>query len=441
MPFDRLTQTFPSGLRFSFRRSQSAVAYCALSVRTGTRDEDPGLGGLAHFTEHLLFKGTARRTAASINNRLERLGGELNAYTTKEETVLHATVLKEDLAKAVDLLFELAFASVFPEKELEKERTVILDEINSCRDVPAEQIFDDFEERMFAGTPLSVPVLGRAVSLKRIDRNAVVSYVARRFIPERMSFTVVADLPSSQVCRIVGTAADAWCPSGSDGSAAALYPETGPSVDPFSLRPFRETVRRRGFQAHCVLGVPAYSAYDPRRIPLILLVNLLGGPAANSRLNTVLRERNALVYGVDAAYNAYRDCGCLTVYFGCDREHFGRCLELTLRELNRLADEPLSRSALQAARKQWLGQYAVSSDNGESQVLAMGKSLLMYGHVLEPGQVRELMERVTSADLQSVAREMFAPHRLSCLAYGVPDTGEIARMLETLSGPAGGSVN
>lgn len=430
MSFDRLTQTFPSGLRFSFRRSQSAVAYCALSVRTGTRDEGPGLEGLAHFTEHLLFKGTLRRTATSINNRLERLGGELNAYTTKEETVLHATVLKEDLSKAVDLLFELAFASVFPERELEKERTVILDEINSCRDIPSEQIFDDFEERMFAGTPLSVPVLGRAASLKKIDRSAVISYASRQFVPERMSFTVVADLPSAQVCRIVGTAADTWCPAGSEGPAPV--PEGGAAVDPFSLRPFRETVRRRGFQTHCVLGVPAYSAYDPRRIPLILLVNLLGGPAANSRLNMVLRERNALVYGVDAAYNAYRDCGSLTVYFGCDREHFGRCLGLTLRELKRLAEEPLSRTALQAARKQWLGQYAVSSDNGESQVLAMGKSLLMYGHVLEPGEVRERMERVTSADLLAVAREMFAPERLSCLVYGAPDAGETGRMPELL---------
>lgn len=399
------------GLRIACQRSNSPVAYCALSIQSGTRDEGP-LSGLAHFTEHLLFKGTAGRNATAINNRLERLGGELNAYTTKEDTVIHATVLKEDLAKAIDLLVEMAFTSTFPEKEVEKERIVILDEINSYKDAPAEQIFDDFEETLFAGTNLATPVLGYAKVLKKIRREHIVDYVHHSFVPERMSLTVMADESEARIAS--------WIRRSFEKHNVVAESHNQPTVPtPLQLQtsPFLKEIKRKGYQTHCLIGGPAYSAFDPRRNALVLLINLLGGPAANSRLNTQLREKNALVYSVDASYNTYRDTGCFCIYFGCDHDHYDRCVQLVHKELNQLCDHPLSETALRAAKKQFLGQWAISSDNGESQVLAMGKSLLTHGKIRSREEIRTLIENITSEDILAVAQDLFNPKQLSQLAY------------------------
>lgn len=407
-------------MRFAFKRSLSPVAYCALHVRTGTRYEDAGRGGLAHFTEHLLFKGTETRSAGTVNSYIEKLGGELNAYTTKEETVIHATVLKEDLRRAVDLLMDIAFRCIFPEKEIDKERSVVLEEINTYRDSPAEQIYDDFEEIIFEGTPLSMPVLGKAKYLRKADREVVSDYYRKMFREENMYFTAVADMEEGRVREMVERALGKYSWQEDAVLAQAGSSQEVPAEVPEVLRvnpPFERTVNRRNHQTHCIIGARAYSSYDSRRIPLSLLINILGGPVANSRLNLLLRERYGLVYSVDASYGVYSDAGIATIYFGCDRSNLDRCLALTDRVLTSLREDLLSTRALSWAKKQLLGQMAIASDNGEAQVLSMGKSLMTYDRVISNSESAALVEAVTAEDLRRVAAEVFDPAAMSRLIY------------------------
>lgn len=408
-------------MRFAFKRSLSPVAYCALHIQTGTRYESPGQGGLAHFTEHLLFKGTETRSANTVNSYIEKLGGELNAYTTKEETVIHATVLKEDLRRAVDLLMDIAFRCTFPEKEIEKERGVVLEEIKTYKDSPAEQIYDDFEELMFSGTPLSMPVLGKARDLRKADRTVITGYYRTMFREDNMFFTVVADMEENKVRDMVEKSLKAYSHEGASATiqAGATASGTCSREQPFleANTPFERTVTRHSHQVHCIIGARAYSAYDSRRIPLSLLINILGGPVANSRLNLLLRERYGLVYSVEASYGLYSDAGIATIYFGCDRSSLDRCLALTGKVLASLRDDTLSSRALNWAKKQYLGQMAIASDNGEAQVLSMGKSLMTYGRVITNAESAKMIEAITAEDLRNTAREVFDPDGLSRLIY------------------------
>ena len=404
-------------MKFAFKRSLSPVAYCALHVKTGTRYEEKNQGGLAHFTEHLLFKGTETKSAGTVNSFIERLGGELNAYTTKEETVIHATVLKEDLRKAVGLLMDIAFRCTFPDREIEKERGVVLEEINTYKDSPAEQIYDDFEEYLFEGTPLSMPVLGKARYLKKIDRDTVCAYYRKMFRPENMYFTIVADIEESRARDMVSKALETYCTSASNG----LEDEEGEAIAGSGQLvvnpPFTRSVSRHSHQAHCVMGARACPAYDRRRIPLSLLVNILGGPMANSRLNLILREKYGLVYSVDASYGLYTDAGAATIYFGCEKANVQRCLTLIERELRSLREELLSPRALNSAKKQLLGQMAIAADNGEAQVLSMGKSLMTYGRVISNRETAELISGITAEEIRDTAAEVFNPENMSRLLY------------------------
>ena len=405
-------------MKFSFRRANSPVAYCAIHIKTGTRYEEKNMGGLAHFTEHLLFKGTETRSAGTVNSYIERLGGELNAYTTKEETVIHATVLREDLRKAINLLMDIAFRCTFPEKEIEKERGVVLEEINTYKDSPAEQIYDDFEEYLFEGTPLAMPVLGKARFLKKIDREAVNGYYHRMFTSGNMYLTIVADTEERKTMDMVRQALDKY----SNGPATLEYGDTGgltPQPAPATSihNRFDKTVCRHNHQAHCIMGGPAYSAYDPRRIPLSLLMNILGGPVANSRLNLLLRERYGLVYSVDASYSLYSDTGVAAIYFGCDRANVQRCITLINKVLTGMTSRLLSPGALASAKKQLTGQMAIASDNGEAQVLSMGKSLMTYGRVIDNEETTRLIEKVTAEEIRDTAREVLSPDSLSRLLY------------------------
>lgn len=406
-------------MKFAFRRSTSPVAYCAMHIKTGTRYEDAGMGGLAHFTEHLLFKGTETRSAGEVNSCIERLGGELNAYTTKEETVIHATVLKDDLRKAVNLLMDIAFRCTFPEKEIEKERSVVIEEINTYKDSPSEQIYDDFEEYLFSGTPLSMPVLGKVRSLRKFRRDMVMDYYRRMFVPENMFFTIVADMDEEKAARMVRRALSTYCPCNGTleyGSENDRIPEDTGSVR-HAWQPFTKTVCRHSHQAHCIIGGPAYSTYDRRRIPLSLLVNIIGGPVANSRLNMLLRERYGLVYSVEASYALYSDTGLATVYFGCDKSNIERCTALTHKVLSSMRETLLSPAALAAAKKQLIGQMSIASDNGEAQVLSMGKSLMTYGRVISNKETADLLESITAEDVRDTAREVFDPAAMSVLSY------------------------
>ena len=401
-------------MKYAVRRSGSSVAYCALSIKCGTRDEDGYHSGIAHFTEHTLFKGTARKSASAVNSYLDRLGGELNAYTTKEEIVIHATVLKEDLGKAASLLFELATSATFPEKEIEKEKGVVIDEINSYKDSPSEEIYDRFEELLFQGHPLSRPILGTSASVKRITGSELHRFIAEKFIPGDMAFTVVADVSERQMADRIERLSGKFFTAGTGIPA----PGEPPLPEVFAAGRFDKTLNKHNHQVNCIIGNTAPSLYeDPDRISAALLCNILGGPASNSILNSALREKYGWVYGVECSYTQYADAGIAAISFGCDRSNYEKCLEVIGKEVRKLQDSELSQTKLKAARKQFLGQLAIASDNGESQCLSMGKSLLAYGTVMSDIQTREKVEAVTAAAIRDSARRIFGQTDCSRLIY------------------------
>ena len=434
-------------MKFSFKRVTSPVAVCAVSTMVGTRNEEPAYNGLAHLNEHMLFKGTEKRGAASINNLLENVGGELNAYTTKEETVVHATVLKEDLRRAVELLLELLFTSTYPDKELLKEREVVYEEIISYKDSPADSIYEDFECRLFEGHPLQYPILGTRKTLSRIESSTLKEYLHKWFIPDNMAISVVADMEESQVVKIVERALRKYCPGqhcdiirestlqplvagtagfgtvgvgtagGGTAGGCTAAGEAAP-LDWTPVPPFRIEINKKHHQAHCIIGTRAYSYSQEReRLALALLANILGGPAMNARLNTVLREKNALVYTVEACFNPYSDTGLFTIYFGCDKPLVERSLRLVRKELERVIEAPLSSRALANAKKQLLGQLAIASDNSEAQCLSMGKSMMIFGYIEPMETTRSKIESLTAAELQRVAQEILTWDNLSILIY------------------------
>ena len=415
--------TAPCGLRYAVRRGGSAVGYCALSLRCGTRDEADFPNGIAHFAEHTMFRGTARKSAPVINSYLDRLGGELNAYTTKEEIVLHATVLKEDLGKAAGLLFELATEATFPDAEIETERGVVLDEIISYKDNPAEDVYDKFEGLLFDGHPLGLPILGTSASVRRIKPEDLRRFARTFFVPARMAFTVVADLDEKvmekRVLRLVeklfgeipGQAGDDAKNNREFMHAPVIPGSTG-------NLPFNKTVDKRNHEVNAVIGNRAPSLYEPEdRITAAVLCNILGGPASNSLLNKVLREKNGWVYGVECTYTQYADTGIAAITFGCDKPNLERCLTALDKILARIREVPFSERTLKAYKKQLLGQLAISSDNGEAQCLSMGKSLLAWGRIDTSAEMRARIEAVTPAALQAMARRLFAPETLSRLIY------------------------
>ena len=418
-------------MKFSFKRVTSPVAVCAVSTMVGTRNEEPAYNGLAHLNEHMLFKGTEKRGAASINNLLENVGGELNAYTTKEETVVHATVLKEDLRRAVELLLELLFTSTYPDKELLKEREVVYEEIISYKDSPADSIYEDFECRLFEGHPLQYPILGTRKTLSRIESSTLKEYLHKWFIPDNMAISVVADMEESQVVKIVERALRKYCPGQHcdiirestlqplvAGTAGGRTAGEAAPLDWTPVPPFRIEINKKHHQAHCIIGTRAYSYTQEReRLALALLANILGGPAMNARLNTVLREKNALVYTVEACFNPYSDTGLFTIYFGCDKPLVERSLRLVRKELERVIEAPLSSRALANAKKQLLGQLAIASDNSEAQCLSMGKSMMIFGYIEPMETTRSKIESLTAAELQRVAQEILAWDNLSILIY------------------------
>lgn len=401
-----------NGLQYAVRRSNSAVAYCSISIKCGTRDEVGFHGGIAHFVEHILFKGTSRKSSAVISSYLDRLGGELNAYTTKEEIVLHATVLKEDLKKAASLLFEIVTDATFPEKELETEKSVVIDEINSYKDSPSEDIYDRFEQMLFQDHPLSGLILGNSASVRKIKREEVLRFVRDKFVPSAMAFTVVADEDENKLEKLTLKLISEYFPSDREYEVR--------SFEDIAIRPqiFNKTVNKRNHQANCILGSYAPSLYMPReRIAAVLLANILGGPASNSRLNAVLREKNGLVYGVECSYTQYRDTGIMAISFGCDKENVDKCMRLIDREIAKLQNQILSPANLRAAKKQLLGQLAISGDNGETQCLSMGKSLLAFSRLTSDGESRTMIESISAEELKETARSIFASDRISKLIY------------------------
>lgn len=399
------------GIRYAVKRSGSAVAYCSLGIACGTRYEQGFHSGIAHFTEHTLFKGTEHKSSSVINGYLDRLGGELNAYTTKEEIVLHATILKEDLSKASSLLMEIATEATFPDNEVNTERGVVIDEIKSYKDSPSEDVYDRFEEKLFKGHSLSMPILGTPQSVRATSAEELRRFYKEKFVPGSMVFTIVADIDEKRMEADLLRTFDKFF-SGSGIVSGELTRPESVTLD----NVFDEVINKRNHEANAVLGGYAPSLYEEKeRIATSLMSNILGGPAMNSILNDILREKHGWVYGVESSYTQYSDTGIMAISLGCERENTEKCIEAVRREISKLQDNALTDRKLRAAKKQFLGQIAISSDNGESQCLSMGKSLLAYGKVASAEEIKREIEAVSADTIRDMACRIFAPDRTSCL--------------------------
>lgn len=399
------------GIRYAVKRSGSAVAYCSLGIACGTRYEQGFHSGIAHFTEHTLFKGTEHKSSSVINGYLDRLGGELNAYTTKEEIVLHATILKEDLSKASSLLMEIATEATFPDNEVNTERGVVIDEIKSYKDSPSEDVYDRFEEKLFRGHSLSMPILGTPQSVRATSAEELRRFYKEKFVPGSMVFTIVADIDEKRMEADLLRTFDKFFSGSGMVSGEMTRPE---SITLDNV--FDEVINKRNHEANAVLGGYAPSLYEEReRIATSLMSNILGGPAMNSILNDILREKHGWVYGVESSYTQYSDTGIMAISLGCERENTEKCIDAVRREISKLQANALTDRKLRAAKKQFLGQIAISSDNGESQCLSMGKSLLAYGRVASAEEIKREIEAVSADMIRDMACRIFAPDRTSSL--------------------------
>lgn len=399
--------TLSNGLRIIHAPSSSKVAYCGFAVDAGTRDEAENEQGMAHFVEHLIFKGTRKRKAWHILNRMENVGGDLNAYTNKEETVIYSAFLTEHFGRALELLADIVFHSTFPQNEIEKETEVIIDEIQSYEDTPSELIFDDFEDMIFRNHPLGRNILGRPDLLKKFRSEDAMAFTSRFYQPSNMVFFVLGDFNFQKIVRQVEKLLV---------DLPLVTVENQRTIPPLYV-PEQLVVHKETHQAHVMIGSRGYNAYDDKRTALYLLNNILGGPGMNSRLNVSLRERRGLVYTVESNLTSYTDTGAFCIYFGTDPEDVDTCLKLTYKELKRMRDVKMTSSQLMAAKKQLIGQIGVASDNNENNALGMAKTFLHYNKYESSESVFRRIEALTAEGLLEVANEMFAEEYLSTLIY------------------------
>ena len=422
------THIFANGLRLIHNYVPNKAAYCGLIINVGSRDEREDELGMAHFIEHVIFKGTEKRKAYHILSRLEDVGGELNAYTTKEDTCVYATFMAKDYERTLELFADIVFHSVFPEKEIEKEKDVVLDEINSYKDNPGELIFDDFENLIFCGHPLGRNILGEAGRLRGFRSEDIQRFARRLYRPDRMVFFVYGRIEPAYACREITKALKRVASSLPEGhpfqtllqtDASPARPDRNDAARTAvpEYRPQTVTLHKDTHQAHVMIGARAYSARDPRHLSLYLLNNILGGPGMNSRLNLSLREKHGLVYTVESVMTTYTDTGLWSVYFGCDPHDVARCRRLVLKELRRLAEAPLAPHALEAAKRQIKGQIGISYDNFENVALAMGKTFLHYDRARDLNRLYQKIDGLTAEDLHAVAQELFRPENLTFLIY------------------------
>lgn len=399
--------TLSNGLRIIHEPSSSKVAYCGFAVDAGTRDEAENEQGMAHFVEHLIFKGTRKRKAWHILNRMENVGGDLNAYTNKEETVIYSAFLTEHFGRALELLADIVFHSTFPQNEIEKETEVIIDEIQSYEDTPSELIFDDFEDMIFRNHPLGRNILGRPDLLKKFRSEDAMAFTSRFYQPSNMVFFVLGDFNFQKIVRQVEKLLV---------DLPLVTVENQRTIPPLYV-PEQLVVHKETHQAHVMIGSRGYNAYDDKRTALYLLNNILGGPGMNSRLNVSLRERRGLVYTVESNLTSYTDTGAFCIYFGTDPEDVDTCLKLTYKELKRMRDVKMTSSQLMAAKKQLIGQIGVASDNNENNALGMAKTFLHYNKYESSESVFRRIEALIAEGLLEVANEMFAEEYLSTLIY------------------------
>ena len=436
------TYTLDNGLRIIHLPSDSKVVYCGYQINAGTRNEEPGEEGLAHFCEHVTFKGTERRKAWHILNCLESVGGDLNAYTNKEGTVYYSAILKEHIARAVDLLSDIVFHSVYPQAEIDKEVEVICDEIESYNDSPAELIYDEFENILFKGSPLGHNILGTAEQVRAFKTEDALRFTRKLYRPDNAIFFAYGDIDFKKLVKLIGRAladdgsgklAEEKLPqisqitqiSGDENSITteksvssvkSVEPKNYPSVGE-EIAGQTIVIQKNTHQAHVMIGTRAYDVNDDRRMPLYLLNNMLGGPGMNAKLNLALREHNGLVYTVESTMVSYGDTGTWSIYFGCDEHDVKRCLRLVRKELDKFMQKPLSDAQLKAAKKQIKGQIGVACDNRENFALDFGKSFLHYGWEKNVDRLYEQVDEITAAQIQAVAQELFDKDRLTTLIF------------------------
>ena len=453
------TYTLDNGLRIIHLPSDSKVVYCGYQINAGTRNEEPGEEGLAHFCEHVTFKGTERRKAWHILNCLESVGGDLNAYTNKEGTVYYSAILKEHIARAVDLLTDIVFHSVYPQAEIDKEVEVICDEIESYNDSPAELIYDEFENIIFKGSPLGHNILGTAEQVRAFTTEDALRFTQKLYRPDNAIFFAYGDIDFKKLVKLIGRAladddsvgklannevpqisqitqisrdensiAEEKSVSSVKSVGPKNYPSVGsenyPSVGPENYPSVGEEIagqtivmQKNTHQAHVMIGTRAYDVNDDRRMPLYLLNNMLGGPGMNAKLNLALREHNGLFYTVESTMVAYGDTGVWSIYFGCDEHDVKRCLRLVRKELDKFMQKPLSDAQLKAAKKQIKGQIGVACDNRENFALDFGKSFLHYGWEKNVDRLYEQVDEITAEQIQAVAKELFDKDRLTTLIF------------------------
>ena len=433
------TYTLDNGLRIIHLPSDSQVVYCGYQINAGTRNEEPGEEGLAHFCEHVTFKGTERRKAWHILNCLESVGGDLNAYTNKEGTVYYSAILKEHIARAVDLLSDIVFHSVYPQAEIDKEVEVICDEIESYNDSPAELIYDEFENILFKGSPLGHNILGTAEQVRAFKTEDALHFTRKLYRPDNAIFFAYGDIDFKKLVKLIQKALGE-CPKGRELACSADCKsaetpteetrteemEAGDANHKVQSSKFNvqskvagQTIvmQKNTHQAHVMIGTRAYDVNDDRRMPLYLLNNMLGGPGMNAKLNLALREHNGLVYTVESMMVAYGDTGTWSIYFGCDEHDVKRCLRLVRKELDKFMQKPLSDAQLKAAKKQIKGQIGVACDNRENFALDFGKSFLHYGWEKNVDRLYEQVDEITAAQIQAVAQELFDKDRLTTLIF------------------------
>ncbi len=427
------TYILDNGLRIIHLPSDSKVVYCGYQINAGTRNEEPGEEGLAHFCEHVTFKGTERRKAWHILNCLESVGGDLNAYTNKEGTVYYSAILKEHIARVVDLLTDIVFHSVYPQAEIDKEVEVICDEIESYNDSPAELIYDEFENIIFKGSPLGHNILGTAEQVRSFKTEDALRFTRKLYRPDNAIFFAYGDIDFNKLVRLLkksflseerkvkseettfGDRRESQFNSPEAQAQFNIQHSTFNTQHSFEGQTI--VMQKNTHQAHVMIGTLAYDVNDSRRMPLYLLNNMLGGPGMNAKLNLALREHNGLVYTVESTMVAYGDTGIWSIYFGCDEHDVKRCLRLVRKELDKFMQKPLSEAQLKAAKKQIKGQVGVACDNRENFALDFGKSFLHYGWEKNVDRLYEQVDEITAEQIQAVAQELFDKDRLTTLIF------------------------
>lgn len=405
--------TLNNGIRLVYKQVfNTKIAHCGFVLNVGSRDELPYQQGIAHFWEHMAFKGTKKRKAFHILNRIDSVGGELNAYTTKEKVCFFASVLDKHFEKAIDLLKDITFDSIFPEQQIDRERNVILEEMSMYQDNPEDAIQDDLDELIFTGHPLGYNILGTKKSVQSFTHYDFKKFISQNIDTERITLSVVSNLPFKKVERVV-----------------RKYLEAVPKIQIQKARtPFDSYVAKTKIlkkpitQSHCGMGSTAYNLHDEKRWPFTLVTNLLGGPGMNSRLNLGIREKYGFVYFIDASYSSFTDTGLFNIFFATDSSHLFKCVNLVLKEMRKLKEKPLTSVQLHRAKEQFIGQLAMAEENNTNLMLMMGKSLLDFNRIDTFDEAIAKVRDITQNDILEVSNEIFDENRLSFLYFKPENT-------------------